>query len=249
MELEKLSDWKLKKLIKDASAVRHEKYRAFESREPKYGDISRSFSELELEKFFSAFIPEEYKHKVLFLVMRWTGRRIGEACSLRLEQLDFDNKYIKFQKNKVRYNEERYEFVRMVEPLFFPLLDYSTAYRKAIEEHGGFLFFSKDTKSKTPHLTYRGAADVFRRVCERANLADTYGYSTERMFNRKKRRLFRLSTHSFRHTLIERALWQKELPPQFVSKMVGHKSIQTTMDYAKKPPKELIDRAMEQLAK
>jgi hypothetical protein len=42
-DLKNLKDWQLKHLIKEASTVRHKKYRTLESTRPKYGSVSSFF--------------------------------------------------------------------------------------------------------------------------------------------------------------------------------------------------------------
>jgi integrase len=185
---------------------------------------------------------------VLFLIQRYTGRRIGQLVSLKLEQINFETRHINFQKNKVRYKDKQFERVKLVEPLFFQLNEYVEGYRRAIESHGSYLFFTTDPKATTPFISTNACRKIFRKILERIGLVESYGHTIERA-GRKTRKLFRLSTHSFRYTLGERLIWDLKEKPQVASAILGHEKLETTLKYAQKPPQELTDATMEKLAK
>ncbi len=165
---------KLKQISKAISKVRKLKYAR--RRQPKYGLFGAKTMDLpEIDAFFSAFKPEEWRYKVLFLTQAFLGLRIGEVVKIKLEDIDFVNKQIRIHTEKqVHYETD--VFMAMHEKLETLLLDYTTIYEKEIKEHDNYIFFSVQRNCHTKHVTTAHARNVFRRICKRAGLDQIYGY-------------------------------------------------------------------------
>lgn len=201
--------------------------------------MEKGFTDAEAQLFFMGFYPEEIKQKMVFLVMRYTGRRIGEVVQLKITDINFDQRYIKFKRSKLVGGREKYDFVFMVDQLFFPLLDYVQGHLKEILQSGGWIFYSGSRKGK--HLSKDYMRNFFRKICKRVGL--DHVYAIRRGDGGK---LHRLTTHSFRHAFISKALFEKQMPIALVARMVGHTNIKSTAAYAH-APKELVDKAMIEL--
>lgn len=183
-----LSKNKLKKLQKLISNIIKTKYSR--RRVPKYGLFGAKTMDLEeIDRFFSAFKPHEWRMKVLFLVQAFLGLRIGEVIKIKLEDIDFVNKQIKIRTEKQKHYETDL-FMALHEKLEALLLEYVTAYESEIKTSDGCLFFS-DGKGKAKHISSAYARKFFRKICKRAGLTQTYG-SREIISEPKALKLFEL---------------------------------------------------------
>lgn len=166
-----LSKGRLKKLYKRVGkALRRYKRR----RGTKYGMPGLKAMSLEdVNLFFSAFRPEEWRYKVMFLTQAFLGLRIGEVVRIKVEDLDFGKEQIKIHTEKQYY--PRTDFLAMHEKLKYLLLDYIAIYEKEIKEHDGYLFFSSKKTCRAKHISTAHARKFFRQICNRAGLTQTYG--------------------------------------------------------------------------
>ncbi len=192
----------------------------------------------DLDLFFSHFKPEEYRFKVLFLVQAFLGLRIGEVVKLNLKDLDFKNKQVIVHSEKKHYNAT--DFMYMHEKLEYLLLEYIATYENEIKQHKGYLFWTNNSKCKTPYMSPNRARNVFRKVCERAGLTQTYA---ER--EGKPGKLYRYSTHSLRHAF-GHYLAERDIPIEIAKHLMRHTDIKSTQIYYL-PSKEKIDNTMRKL--
>jgi integrase len=233
-----LSKNKLAALIRAASRTR--KKRFSRRKKPKY--IIPGFKAMplgDIDLFFSAFKPEEYRFKVLFLIQAFLGLRIGEVVRLNLKDLDFRNKQVAIHTEKKHYDQT--DFLYMHEKLEQLLLEYISIYEKEIKEHDGYLFFTTNKRCRFPYISPDRARNIFRKVCERAGLTQTY---SERE-GKKKGKLYRYTTHSLRHSF-GHFLAEREIPIEIAKHLLRHDSIQSTQIYYL-PSKEKIDATMRNL--
>jgi integrase len=167
-----------------------------------------------------------------FLIQSKTLRRIGEIAPLNLIDINLEERFIKFVLKKQGDIPHK---VHITDDTFYwELIDYLEANKKEIEEHKGFLFYSKNPFQKRLHLSKDYLRNFFRVICKRAGILEPYAVAT----NGKK--LYRLSTHSFRNEGIEKGLFDCETPIPVMQKITGHGSVTSLMKYAKKCPEEII---------
>lgn len=239
-----LTENKLKKLIKKTSQTRKKKYKR--NKNTKYGNLCRAMKLEDLNKFFSAIKPEEYRFKVLFLIQCFLGLRIGEAVKIQLNDLNFQEKWIKIHTEKKRFNA--IDFMAMHEKLQYLLLDYINIYEKDIQKHQNYLFWSQSGYCKTPHFSPSFARTIFRRICNRAGLTQTYGKReaiTQKLKPENQGNLYLYSTHSLRHAFCQ-YLRMHKIPIEIAKTLMRHESIKSTEVYYKATQKE-ANQALEQI--
>ncbi len=247
--LEKLTYWQLRELSKQVNRFKKAKFP--DRKQRLFGNMNKGFTDEEADLFFMGFKPGEVKEKLAFLVQRFTGRRISEVVRLKITDIDWELRYLRFKRSKIKGGTAVFDFVRIVDKLFFPLLDFVESYRKEILAHQGFVFFSSNPVQKREHLSKDYLRKVFREVTFRTGLAEPRGNKSELpkgayAKNKKGYCLYRLSTHSFRHSFISKALFDKQLPLGVVSQLVGHSDIKSTMSYVH-TPQEVLDMAIESM--
>ena len=94
-----LSREDMKQIMKRLRKVKEIKYKR--NRIPKYRfPGAKALSMEDVDKFFSGFLPEEYRFKALFLTQAFLGLRIGEAVQVNIKDLDFKNKQIRIKTEK-----------------------------------------------------------------------------------------------------------------------------------------------------
>jgi len=94
LNLEDLSQDRLKKLVTLVSETRKSKYKR--NRKKKYGTLNKGFTDEELTKFFSfCNNPKAY---LAFFLMANLGLRVGEVVEIKLADLDFNKNKIIFPK-------------------------------------------------------------------------------------------------------------------------------------------------------
>lgn len=225
----KLSKNKLKTLIKKANQALRAKYP--NRRIAKYGNNSKAMTPEHLHRFFGAFLPSDYFYRVVFATQLYLGLRISENCSLKVSDLDFENDQVKIKSAKKR--QTQVDFLYMPRPLKELLQEYLHFYEGECTKNDGYLFFSQSVCCKTKSLSPHYARTVFRTICDRAGLTQTYG---ERESIKSKKfaggKLHIYSTHSLRHS--HGMLLQRNGVPIEVAKIaLRHADISTTQIYFK----------------
>jgi len=228
---------KLMRLSKMISYVKNKKYGLNKTK--KYGD-SKAMSSDDVVRFFSAFKPEEYKFKVVCLLMAFLGLRIGEVIRLKKDNLDFRNKRLLVQTEKQRGIVSHSLFLH--ERVYGVLLDYLDEYSEEINVSGGWLFPAKTPSRCKGHISHVWLRKVFRRVCDRAELSIIYGERESiNGLPIVKAKLYLYTPHSLRHSL-GTYLASKGTKLEIIQKILRHKSLLSTMVYVK-PSQEEVDYA------
>ena len=164
----------------------------YPSNEPRYGNLSRSFSEDELARFYNAI--ENPKYALLFKCQSFLGLRIGEAVALKVTDIRHDTRELVLITEKSR----KLDRVFIPSGLYSDLCSYISRNEGEIESHRGYLFFpDPSARSFGDHITSHRAGVLFRRAAKKAGILEVYGYSQEK--GRVPRPLHRLTTHSHRH--------------------------------------------------
>ena len=207
-------------------------------KKPKYGNISKCFTDSEIKAFFSACDSE--KMRLLYLFMSQIGLRIGEAVKINIKDLNLESRELLIKTEK--------EGVGVVDSLLVPIdlfnatLDFVKANQGEIEKAQGYIFFKQKGKSKTrePYLEKNGVRNYFRGTCEKAGLSEVYSVSDEST-GRSVRHLHRLSTHSLRHYAITRFAKQSNGNLILTSRFARHREPSTTMTYIAKDKTSLYE--------
>jgi integrase len=235
-QLEKLAnelpEWKLKKL---GSIIHTACIRRFRKpREPKYGSISKGFTELELQHFLRNVRSEKFG--LLFKYQAYMGLRVGEVCRLHISNIDFDKRELTIKSEK----SNKMDALRIPAELFAETAAYIMKYEANIERAKGHLFFKDNNLDRNgiPHLDGNHVRNVFCTVRKRCGLDQVYCKSEE-SYGRKERNLHRLTTHSLRHFAITRFSKSTNGNIVLANRFARHTKIETTMHYIAKDKDEL----------
>lgn len=231
--------------MKRVRKVKETKYKR--NRIPKYRFPGAKAMPLEdVDRFFSAFQPEEYRYKVLFLVQAFLGLRIGEVVKINIKDIDFQNKQIRIKTEKQRIFEI-VDSMYLHEKIENLLLEYIHIYEKDISAHDGYLFFTSNKACRYPYVSADRSRNVFRNACNRAGLDQFYGYRepVSDLKNWKEGKLYKYTTHSLRHSFAK-YLVKRKIPIEIAKHLLRHQDIKSTQIYYV-PDKEDIDTELRKL--
>lgn len=118
-ELLELPKWKIEMIMSACTKARKEKFTR--KNERLYGNLSKSFTDTQLRKFFS--VIKNKNHKNFFLVQYYLALRISEVQNIKP---DFEEDIVRIYSTKM----DRYEYLPLFEPIRTilktnPKLDYS----------------------------------------------------------------------------------------------------------------------------
>lgn len=221
---------------------------------------------LEQQRAFMDYIanhPVYYHWWPLFTVLLGTGCRIGEAIGLRWDDLDFEKRTISINHSLVYYpvGDSRTSVLRVSKPKTdagirtIPMLDivYDAFQmeREEQEETGaneteidgmkGFVFVNRNGTAPNPQAINR----TIKRIIS--------SYNAEEIIKAKKQRrepviLPDFSCHHLRHTFCTR-LCENETNLKVIQSIMGHRSIETTMDIYAEATEQKKQESFENLSK
>ena len=202
---------------------------------------------VEQQRAFMNYIanhPVYYHWWPVFTVLLGTGCRIGEALGLRWQDLDFEKRTISINHSLVYYpiGESRASVQHVSKPKTeagirtIPMLDaVCDAFQLLHEEQEetgfndteidgmtGFVFMNREGSVPNPQTVNRAIARI----------STSYNAEEELLAKREKREpvmLPHFSCHHLRHTFATR-LCENETNLKVIQAVMGHKSIETTMD-------------------
>lgn len=215
-----------------------------------------------------AFMDYMAKHPVyyhwwpLFTVLLGTGMRIGECLGIRWEDLDFEKRIVSVNHSIVyRYSTQKKDTTINVSLpkteagiRTIPMLDIvkdafdmekeeqaiTGGNTQVIDGMSGFIFCNRFNKVHNPQTVN----DTIRRICK--------NYNAEEALNAKKEGrepiiLPDFSCHHLRHTFCTR-LCETETNLKVIQDIMGHRSIETTMNIYAEATHEMKQKSFENLA-
>ena len=222
--------------IEDIRTIVHQVYvkRFRRSRIPKYGNLNKGFTELELRKFFMTIDSEKFR--LLFSYQAQLGLRIGEAVRLNIKELNFQTRELTLKTEKARILD-----TLLVPPaLFKQTVAFIAKNEGQIRASNGYIFFKDcESASRTQYLQVDYVRNRFRYYIELADIDQVYDISEESYQNHIPRRLHRLTTHSLRHYAITSFSKQTNGNVVLTSRFARHASPETTMIYISTKKEEL----------
>ncbi len=231
--------------VRDLKSVLHQYFlkKYAKNRPPKYGSLNKGFTESELQIFFRAIDDEKFR--LLFSYQAILGLRVGEAVKVNVKDINFETRELVLKTEKARVIDT----LLIPVPLFRQTLEYIRVYGVNIEQAQGYLFFKAATKFSNriePYLSQFYVKNAFREFILRAGLDQVYDVSDESIFDRRPRKLHRLTSHSLRHFAITSFSKQTNGNVVLTSKFARHADTSTTMTYINTTKQELykeIDNA------
>lgn len=206
-EIQSQSTYKLKILRKKVCAEL-KKRRKTQRGGPKYGNTNRGFTPEEAKHFLQHVTHPKYW--TMFSIMGFLGIRVGEACILEWDNIDWHKKEILVYAPKTDDSRT------------LPLIDTAISILMTWKNHctsKKYLFPGEITEvTSVPIATKR-----FREARKRAGLTQIYGRSIT------GQPLYRLTSHSFRHAFLTQISRVSRL--KVAQRLAGHKNPSTTMIY------------------
>ncbi len=180
-------------VIKAYNKERRARYRNNRRDTPKFGNLNKGFTASEREHFLERV--SHPKAKLAYTVMAYGGLRIGEVHKLHIENIYLEQRQLYLETLK----SGTADVIYLHDRLYDALKTYIETYRTQILANNGWLLWSDRSTTGGPQPVTTGwLRNHFNAVRKQAELAFIYGRSDERP-GRKPRRLYRLTTHSFRH--------------------------------------------------
>ncbi|MFH1256992.1 MAG: site-specific integrase [Candidatus Diapherotrites archaeon] len=218
----------LKMLRKITGEVLKEKFPSIKKRSsPKSRNVYRVFSDLDLMKLFSAIPAKRAKQGLAMFLMLTGGFRVGEVVKIRLQDCDFERGVISLLTEKAELPSDQ----PMPQIALECIQMYAERYKEEIKQANGFLFFSLNPFQKRERISVDHLRNFFGKCRQKAGLTNIYAEAfTPSHENPCKKKLFKLSTHSFRRTYLTR-LYQFCKQKELVKVLARHKKEDTTDQY------------------
>lgn len=232
----RLPKHRLGKLMRECTLSRKERFSRCKSR--KYGTLSRTFSDEEISRFFDA-LPDE-KSKAFYGLIYFTGMRIGEAETLKIENIRLAERILIVRTEK----SLRVDRVKLVPQAVEILARWMRDHPDEIKESGGYVFFNEPRwkSMQRTHIDKNHMRNLFRRAAEKACINSVYAESTE-LGGRTPRKLRRLTPHSFRHTFAGNVYRAAGKDITVVQHALRHTSPKSTFSYLHANPDD-VDAAI-----
>ena len=180
----------------------------------------------------------ETKFKICFELMAYLGLRVSEAVRVNVADIDLNKSQIRVWNAKTR----EWQYMNMPPAAYMALSEYLKRYGDKINERGGFLVHNnlKNPKNGRVYLNEgtvrRGLAAILKEV----GLDDHYKEIPTNGYQQgERRKLRRLSSHSFRHHFGAKVYEESGGDIVMTCKIMRHKRIDTTMVYLESVNKKL----------
>ncbi|MDE1868410.1 MAG: site-specific integrase [Candidatus Micrarchaeota archaeon] len=202
---------------------------------PKYGSLSKAFSDIQLQRFLH--VIDSDKFRLLFKYQAQLGLRIGEAVRVNISAIDLETRGLTVKTEKAQVMGP----LLIPMPLFKETIAFISKHKAKIEEAQGYLFYAEKlrTKRPEPYLEQNYVRRIFMEYVRRAGLDELYDTSDESSQDRGVRRLHRLTTHSPRHYAITAFAKQTNGNLVLTSRFARHSDPSTTMTYISTKKEEL----------
>ena len=204
-------------------------------RTPKYGSLSKAFTETQITQFFR--VIDDDKFRLIFQYQAQLGLRIGEAVRVNVKDINFETREITLKTEKAKVIDT----LLVPNQLFKNTLAFISKHEKEIEKAMGYIFFRSAERSlRAEHFVEQNyVRNRFRCYVIKAGLDQTYDTSDESVEGRQVRSLHRLTTHSLRHYAITSFSKQTNGNLVLTSRFARHADPSTTMVYVSTKKEEL----------
>jgi integrase len=218
-----LSKNELEHWIKVLSKEKLRRYRQKNHSYKKYGNLNKGFVQEELDEFF--LHCDHSTAKLAFQLMAYLGLRVGEVVKIRLCDINLADRRILIHTEKAHTADSMY----LHDAVYEVLRCWIRTHRTTILSHDQFLIFSDKGARKYQRWIENDLRIEFRRVAVRAGLNESYDVSDER-YDKVPRRLFRLTTHSFRHYFCTK-VFRSCKDPVICQRLMRHQKFSSTQVY------------------
>lgn len=147
-----------------------------------------------------------YRDYTIIVTLLSTGVRLGELCSLKWSNIDFQHKTISVYSSKTRQSD----VIPATDKLLKELAGYKVYCEQRFNQLSDYIFTNRDNQ----YLTENAVQNIFKRLSKIMNFRDV-----------------RLSAHTFRHTFCQRCI-QSGMSIFAIQKLMRHSNISVTERYA-----------------
>jgi integrase len=211
--------------MKRLGEIRREKY--IKNNVRKYGNLNKGFTEAELKHFFKC--SKNLKAHLAFQLMANLGLRVGEVVKIKIDDINFFKNNIKIATEK----SQTIDFLHLHKQVRLLLHLWVQKYPDEIMKNDGFILFTNEQKRSyrdSRHISPHWLRREFRDTCYLTGLNESYGTSEETYQGKRKRKLYRLTTHLLRHYFITR-VYNSSKNPLFTQKLGRHRNFKSTQTY------------------
>ena len=165
-------------------------------------------------------------------ICMYTGMRVGEVLALSRDDIDFKNNVIHVNRTLTRGNKDTYIIGETTKTYAgireVPILEVLKPIMKKYAFTPGYLFVRENGEFITPPMIN----SHFKKVCKDAGIKlDKYVFTRPCKGGSRtvKSNTSKVNTHMLRHTFATMCI-EAGVQPVVLQKMLGHKSIKTTLD-------------------
>ena len=202
---------------------------------PKYGSLSKAFSDIQLQRFLHVIDSDRFR--LLFRYQALLGLRIGEAVRVNINSIDLETRELTLKTEKAQAMDS----LLIPMPLFKDTIAFISKHKAEIEKTQEYLFYADKlrTKRPEPYIEQNYVRNRFRHYVRLAGLDEVYDTSDETNLNRSVRHLHRLTTHSLRNYAITSFAKQTNGNLVLTSRFARHSDPSTTITYITTRKEEL----------
>ncbi|EQD62794.1 integrase family protein, partial [mine drainage metagenome] len=111
---------------------------------PKYGSLSKAFSDIQLQRFLH--VVDSDRFRLLFSYQAQLGLRIGEAVRVNINSIDLETRELTLKTEKAQVMDS----LLIPMPLFKDTIAFISKHRAEIEKAQGYLFYADKLRTKRP---------------------------------------------------------------------------------------------------